>query len=154
MARPKKQAKKPEHACAPAFYELERTKTIAAVGRVKRILAQKSNNKQKAPEQQLSEPNPTKITNRVGMGSFGSFNATGRQQTQTRKAKRAILRDLKTGDYLAEDIDSDYYNMSGSESGADFGDVCTGAYSDSDSETESDMFDFIVPDDFVEFDDY
>jgi hypothetical protein len=80
-----------------------------------------------------------------------------------------VLRYLKTGDYLAEDIDSDYYNMSGSESGADFGDVCTGAdfgdvctgadfgdvctgaYSASESETESDLSEFIVPDDFVEF---
>jgi hypothetical protein len=159
-AKPTKQ-KKPEPetrasrepACAPAFYELERTKTIVAVGSAKRILAQKSNNKQKAQAQQPSAHNPTKITNRVGMGSFGGFKATGRRQTQTRKTKRAILRDLKTGDYLAEDIDSDYYNMSARESGADFGDVCTGAYSASDSETESDLSDFIVPDDFVEFED-
>ncbi len=80
-----------------------------------------------------------------------------------------MLRDLKTGDYLAEDLDSDYYYLSGSESGADFGDVCTGAdfgdvctgadfgdvctgsYSACESETESDLSDFIVSDGYVEY---
>lgn len=159
VTKPKKQAKKPETkaprepACAPAFYELERTKTIATVGRAKRILAQQATNKKKeqAQEQQPSAHNPTKITNHVGMGSFGGFKATGRRQTQTRKTKRAVLRDLKSGDYLAEDLDSDYYYLSGSETGADFGDVCTGAYSASESETESDLSEFIVPDDYVEY---
>ncbi len=151
IARPKTKAR--QTPCAPAFYELKRTKTISAVGRATRILAQQTNKKKKTPEQQPSAPNPTKITNRVGLGSFGGFKATGRRQTQTRKTKRAVLRDLKSRDYLAEDLDSDYYNMSGSELGADFGDVCTGAYSASDLETESDLSDFIVPDDFVEFED-
>ncbi len=166
-ANPTKQKKpvpepkpKTQPPCAPEFYELERTKTIAAVGRAKRVLAQQANSKKNSQEQQHSAPNPTKITNRVGMGSFGGFRATGRRQTQTRKTKRAVLRDLKTGDYLAEDLDSDYYYLSGSESGADFGDVCTGAdfgdvctgsYSACESETESDLSDFIVSDSFVEY---
>jgi len=138
----KKQAKQP---CAPAFYEPQRAKTLAAVGRAKRILAEQS---------KVKVPNPTKITNRVGLGSFGNFKAVGRHLSQTRKTKRAILRDLKTGNYLAEDLDSDYYFQSSGESGADFGDVCTGAYSDSESGTMNSDKSLYVPDYCVEFEDY